>query len=175
MGRSTGVFEHDRARLLETARREAQRAVETYDHDAESSRLADSVQAAVAGTAALQVGALGLGTIVTILAATTPRSTSPASWPRARSPSGPAGAAGAPRGRQGRAAREGGGHAHAADGRAHRQFDAELERSLQRIREAIAPYTRFVRSERERLDMANADLRRGSTGGWAGVPREVDA
>ena len=31
------------------------------------------------------------------------------------------------------------------------QFDAELERSVQRINEAIAPYTRFIRGERERL------------------------
>src|SRR5204862_2037766 len=46
------------------------RAVESYDHDAESSRMAESVQVAVAGTAALQVGALGLGTVVTMLATT---------------------------------------------------------------------------------------------------------
>jgi len=70
VGRVAGVFEHDRARLLEGARRESQRAVEAYDHDAESSRMAESVQVAVAGTAALQVGALGLGTIVTMLATT---------------------------------------------------------------------------------------------------------
>ena len=30
-------------------------------------------------------------------------------------------------------------------------FDDELERSLHRIREAIAPYTRFVRAERDKL------------------------
>ncbi|HET8644033.1 MAG TPA: dynamin family protein, partial [Vicinamibacteria bacterium] len=68
VGQVTGVFEHDRDQLLVAARREALRAVETYDRDHESERLASTVQAAVAGTAALQVSALGLGTIVTVLA-----------------------------------------------------------------------------------------------------------
>ena len=36
VGSVSGGFEHDRARLLEDARREAQRAVESYDRDAES-------------------------------------------------------------------------------------------------------------------------------------------
>jgi chromosome segregation ATPase len=39
-----------------------------------------------------------------------------------------------------------------------RQFGAELERSTQRINEAIAPYTRFIRGERERLDATRAQL-----------------
>src|SRR5207247_2353384 len=58
-------------RLLERVQREAQRAVESYDQEAEASRLADSVQKAVASAAALQVGALGLGTVLVILATTT--------------------------------------------------------------------------------------------------------
>jgi hypothetical protein len=40
------------------------------------------------------------------------------------------------------------------------QFDQERARSLQRLQEAVAPYTRFVRSERARLDEADAELRR---------------
>jgi hypothetical protein len=40
------------------------------------------------------------------------------------------------------------------------QFDQELEKSLQRIREAISPYTRFVRGEKERLGDVRQDLRR---------------
>jgi hypothetical protein len=40
------------------------------------------------------------------------------------------------------------------------QFDQELEKSLQRIREAVAPYTRFVRAEKERLGEVRADLGR---------------
>jgi hypothetical protein len=39
------------------------------------------------------------------------------------------------------------------------QFEHELERSVERIREAIAPYTRFVRTQTERLNRYDADLK----------------
>jgi hypothetical protein len=38
------------------------------------------------------------------------------------------------------------------------QFNAELTRSMERIREAIAPYTRFVRLEQERVSNAAGNL-----------------
>ena len=38
------------------------------------------------------------------------------------------------------------------------QFERELERSLHRLGEAIAPYTRFIRTEREKLERVRADL-----------------
>ena len=41
------------------------------------------------------------------------------------------------------------------------QFDREVERSLSRVRDAIAPYSRFVRTEHERLESAHADLTTG--------------
>jgi len=40
-----------------------------------------------------------------------------------------------------------------------RQFEAELAQSVQRIKEAIAPYTRFVRVEREKLTLLSDTLR----------------
>ena len=39
-----------------------------------------------------------------------------------------------------------------------RQFDAELARSVERLREALAPYTRFVRLEQERVGGADTAL-----------------
>ena len=39
-----------------------------------------------------------------------------------------------------------------------RQFEKELTDSVQRLRDAIAPYTRFVRVEREKLDQLNNSL-----------------
>jgi len=39
-----------------------------------------------------------------------------------------------------------------------RQFDAELNRSVERMREAIAPYTRFVRTEHARMSRAGEAL-----------------
>jgi hypothetical protein len=160
VGRVMGVFEHDRARLLEGVRREAQRALETYDRDKESSRLAESVQVAVAGTAALQVGALGLGTIFTMLATTTMADMTGILAAGALSVLGllilPAR----------RAAAKNELRAKVEDMRKRlmsaltAQFDQELEKSLQRIREAVAPYTRFVRAEKERLGEVRADLGR---------------
>ena len=145
VGRVAGVFEHDRARLLEGARRESQRAVESYDHDAESSRMADSVQVAVAGTAALQVGALGLGTIVTMLATTALGDITGLVAAGALSVIGllvlPA--------KRGTAKRELREKVEAMRKRLMEalaaQFDHELAHSLARIREAVSPYTRFVR------------------------------
>lgn len=160
VGRVAGVFEHDRVRLLEAARREAARAVEGYDRDAESSRLAESVQVALAETAVLQVGALGLGTVLTMLATTTMADVTGVLAAGALSVLGllvlPA-------------------KRVAAKNELRRkvesmrvrlmealttQFDQELGHSLGRIREAISPYTRFVRSERERLSEVRQELRR---------------
>ena len=39
-----------------------------------------------------------------------------------------------------------------------RQFDTELNRSVERMREAIAPYTRFVRTEHARMSEASQAL-----------------
>ncbi|HVR70467.1 MAG TPA: dynamin family protein [Vicinamibacteria bacterium] len=160
VGRVMGVFEHDRARLLESVRRHAQRALESYDRDKESSRLAESVQVAVAGTAALQVGALGLGTIVTMLAGTTMADMTGILAAGALSVLGllilPARRARAKSELRGKVEDMRGKLMSALTG----QFDEELEKSLQRIREAVSPYTRFVRSEKERLFEVREDLRR---------------
>ncbi len=37
-------------------------------------------------------------------------------------------------------------------------FERELSRSVQRLREAIAPYTRFVRSEQQKLGRVEGEL-----------------
>jgi hypothetical protein len=39
-----------------------------------------------------------------------------------------------------------------------RQFDAELNRSVERMRDAIAPYTRFIRAEHTRMTEASSIL-----------------
>jgi small GTP-binding protein len=54
-----------RRELIDTMGRTVQRVVETYDRDQEASELAKHVETAVAQTALLEVGALGLGTLVT--------------------------------------------------------------------------------------------------------------
>ena len=41
----------------------------------------------------------------------------------------------------------------------HDEFQRELERSIQRIRDALAPYDRFVRGERQRTESFLLSLR----------------
>lgn len=38
------------------------------------------------------------------------------------------------------------------------QFNKELNRSLARINDAVAPYTRFVRAERSKMEETQAEL-----------------
>jgi small GTP-binding protein len=155
VGRS---FDFDRTRLLDSVGRAAQRSVETYDRERESSRLADSVQVAVAGTALAEVGALGLGAILThiavgaaadftgILAASAVAILGLFIIPNRR------GDAKKDLRQKIAVMRE------QLMGSLTAQFDREVEGSLRRIDEAIGPYTRFVRAERDRLTTAREEL-----------------
>ena len=58
-----GSFHEDRARLLDTVGREAQRVVDGYDRRRESEQIADAARTAVAATAAVGAGAVGLGAL----------------------------------------------------------------------------------------------------------------
>jgi hypothetical protein len=161
VGRS---FDQDRTRLLDTVGRAAQRSVESYDRDAEARRLADSVQVAVAGTALVEVGALGLGALITHLAATAAMDVTGI---LAASVVAVMGFLIIPNRR--RLAKEEL-RAKIASVRQQlmtsltTQFDREIEGSVHRIEESIAPYTRFVRAERMRLETARdalGELRNG--------------
>ena len=65
-----GSFHNDRARLMESVGREAQRAVDTYDKHREAGMIADQARVAVAAAAAAGGAAVGLGTIITVAAST---------------------------------------------------------------------------------------------------------
>jgi hypothetical protein len=158
LGKLPAGFEQDRKRLLETVGAASRKAIEGYDREHESSRLADSVQAAVASAALIEVGAVGLGALVTLIATTTAADVTgvlaasalsvvgllvlPAKKRRAKSDL----------------------NRKVADVRERlmsslrQQFEKETEASVSRIEEALAPYTRFVRSERARLTEARGRL-----------------
>jgi hypothetical protein len=160
LGRMRGSFESDRAHLLETVKREAQRAVESYDKDAEGRRLAENVRDAVASTAIIQVGALSLGTIVAFLATSSAVDVTGIMAAGAISVLGllvlPA--------RRRQATGELRDKVHVMReklmGALTAQFDREAERSARKVQEAVGPYTRFVRAERERLTSTREELRR---------------
>ena len=40
------------------------------------------------------------------------------------------------------------------------QFEQEMKQSIARIQEAIAPYTRFIRAERDRLNESREEIAR---------------
>jgi small GTP-binding protein len=158
VGQVGGSFDLDRGRLLEGVGREAQRSIDSYDRNAEAQRLADSVQAAVAGTALMQVGAIGLGAVITHVAVT-----AAADWTGilAASTLAVVGLLILPNRR--RQAKE---ELHQKITALRTelmdnltgQFDHELDRSVRRIDEAIAPYTRFVRAERTQLAESQTEL-----------------
>ena len=82
-----GSFHSDRARLMESVGKEAQRVVDSYDQQREAASIADQARTAVAAAAAAGGAALGLGTIITAAAHDGRRRRRPAFcwrawWPR---------------------------------------------------------------------------------------------
>jgi hypothetical protein len=146
-----GSFHYDRDRLMTAVGREAARVVETFDKKQEAQSIAEGAQTAVAASAALEVGAVGLGTLVTVLATTAAADVTGVLMASVLAAVGlfiiPA------RRKQAKAQlREKVAALRAQLVQSLRsQFEKEIERSLHQIEEAIAPYTRFVRSERSKL------------------------
>jgi small GTP-binding protein len=167
-------FHDERRRMVEGVGGAAQKVVDTYDRRREASDLADGARNAVAAAAATGAGALGLGAIITFAATTAAADFTgillasviaacgffiiPAKRKRAKAQM-----------------RE-----RIADVRARlstalrKQFEEEIGRSSARMRESIAPYSRFVRAEGEKLGEADARLARLRTD-LARVRERVDA
>jgi small GTP-binding protein len=152
-------FHYDRTRLIEAVGREAQKVVDSYDRRREAQELADGARNAVATAAAVGAGALGLGTIVTIAATTAAADVTgiilasvlaaigffilPARRQKAKDEMRTKIAA--VRARLSTALRQ--------------QLRKEIERSVDRIRESIAPYSRFIRAEGDKLQGVDQELR----------------
>jgi len=151
-------FDYDRDRLLATVGKTAQRTVEGYDREAESERMAGSVQLAVASAALLEAGAIGLGATVALVAASAAVDITGILAASALALLGlfviPNRRRTAKRELSERIEIMRDGLMTGLTG----QFEREMERSLGRLREAIAPYTRFVRSESEHLQESRTRL-----------------
>jgi small GTP-binding protein len=152
VGEVGGRFETDRARLLETVGRAARDGMASYDRVAEAHRMAEDLQKAVTSTALLEVGAVGLGTAVALAASSTAADITGLT---AAGLMAVLGLFVLPYRRR---------HAKADLKRKisalrtglmtalTRHFEGEAERGRQRLEATIAPYTRFVRSESDRLE-----------------------
>jgi small GTP-binding protein len=154
-----GRFHYDRTRLIDSVGREAQRVVDSYDQRREARELADSARNAVATAAAVGAGALGLGTIVTIAATTAAADVTgvilasvvaaigffilPAKRQKAKD----------------EMRRKIAGVRQRLSDALRNQFGQEIQRSGDRIREGIAPYSRFIRAEGEKLQTVEQELR----------------
>jgi small GTP-binding protein len=159
VGDDAGQFHYDRTRLIDATTRATQRVVDSYDTRREAQTIADNARNAVAATAAAGAGALGLGTIVTVAASTAAADITgivmasvlaavgffilPAKRQKAKDEM----------------------RLKMADVRERltealrKQLTQEIQASANRIREGIAPYSRFIRSEGDKLKAVEQELR----------------
>lgn len=151
-------FDYDRRALLSSVGRKAQDVVAGYDPAREARQLSESVRGAVVSTGLAEVGAVGLGALVVAAASTVAVDITgilaaslvallgfgilPAKRRRAQ----------AQFRERSDALRE------RLIGTLRQQFAGELDRSIARIREAVAPYTRFVRAERDKTAALHEEL-----------------
>lgn len=151
IGQVGGSFDYNRDQLLNSVGRTAKDVVESYDREAEARQLANAMRDAVAQTALAEIGAISLGTAIAVLVGTAAADITGIL------------AAGLIAGlgfyiipvRKRRAQQEFRRKTNELRLRLKavmsEQFERELDASLQRIRDAISPYTRFVRAEREKV------------------------
>jgi small GTP-binding protein len=167
-------FHFDRRRMLDSVGRAAQQVVDGYDRQKEASELADGARNAVATAAAVGAGAVGLGAIVTIAASTAAADVTGLVMASVLAAVGffviPA------KRKQGKdAMRHKIAEVRQRLGESLRaQFKKEIARSTERIRGSIAPYSRFVRAEGEKLEGTENELARIAEG-LASVTSRVEA
>lgn len=151
-------FNLDRNHLIETVARDARQVVESYDHQNEAEAIADGAQGAVAAAAAIEVGAVGLGTLITILATTLTADVTGVLVAGAVAVLGlfviPA--------RRRKANKELTEKISTLRQQLstslQSRFNQEIKRSIERIDTAITPYTRFVRVEKQNLIDSNETI-----------------
>jgi small GTP-binding protein len=154
-----GRFHYDRTRLIDSVGRESQRVVDSYDRRKEARELADGARNAVAAAAAVSAGAVGLGTIVAMAATTAAADVTGIVMASVVAALGffilPA--------KRERGKEEM--RRKIADVRQrlstalHAQFEQEIGKSGNRIRESIGPYSRFIRAEGDKLRTTEQELR----------------
>ena len=158
IGQIGGAFDYNRRQLLQAVARTARQVVEGYDRSAEAIKLAEEMRSAVAQTALTSVGALSLGTLIAVLVGTT---AADVTGVLAAVTLGGLGLFIIPAKKR-QAQRQF--HTKIDELRQQlqaamtTQFETELSRSLATLRDSIAPYTRFVRAEHEKVSRLHDEL-----------------
>jgi small GTP-binding protein len=158
VGQVGGGFDYTRRDLLQSISRRVEEVVESYDREREARELADSVRNAVTHTAIAELGAVGLGTAIAVLIGTAAADVTGILAGTIVAGLGlfiiPA--------RRKQATNEFLSKTDTLRGRLSDaltdQFRRETTRSEEHIREAIAPYVRFVRTEHERVTSFRSEL-----------------
>ncbi len=155
---SIGNFDYNREKLIDAVGSESSRVVDSYDKETEARKIAESAQTAVAATAVLEVGAIGLGALIATLATTVAADVTGVLLASMLAVLGllviPA--------RKRQANKEMSKKitemrlqlVQSLDG----EFQKEIQRSLEHIQKAITPYSRFVRTEHQKLIEANTEI-----------------
>jgi small GTP-binding protein len=157
-GPREGTLAYDRQRLIDSIGTATDRAVSSYDKEREAAELAETARSAVASAALLEIGGLGIGAAVAALATATWLDVTGIVAGITFMTLGllvlPA------RKRQANQSLS----EKLADLRQRlmssltEQFNREMRRSAQRIEDTVAPFGRFVRSEREKLERQQETL-----------------
>ncbi len=158
MGEVGGQFRYDRREKLDSVSRRAQQEVDRYDADAHARQLSMSVRNAVAAVAVAEAGAVGLGALVVAAAST---AAVDITGILAASVLAGVGLVVLPMKRR-QARKDFYTRSTELQERLvtvmREQFDHELNRSIARIEEAVAPYTRFVRGAQGEMEQMRDEL-----------------
>lgn len=152
IGEVGGRFRYDRGALIESLQGRAHEVLDDFVPEEEARRVADALQASVVRTGLIQVGGLGLGAATVALLTT-------AAWDLTGVAAGLTvmglGLLVLPRQRRRAKRRLHDQMQELRDGLERglgQQLEDEIRRAAERLTNAVAPYTRFVRTELERLE-----------------------
>ncbi|MDQ6670553.1 MAG: dynamin family protein [Chloroflexota bacterium] len=156
--RLAGSFEYDRRALLATLGQTARGVLQRHDHHREAAELAASVREAITQATLLEAGAVGLGAVTMAILGS---AAADVSGLLAASVLAGVGLWLLPRKRRQAKAQF---RSRTEELRTRLmtalrdEFQRELDRSAQRIRDALAPYNRFVHAERDRTQQFAQEL-----------------
>jgi hypothetical protein len=153
-----GGFQYNRQALLDSIGRLANRVVSGYNREEEARKIANEVQGTFAATALAEIGAIGLGTVIVTLVT---GAAADVTGILLATVLGIGGFYLIPRKRR-QAKRQFSARIAELRQQLHeslqRQAHEEIAASAERINETIAPYRRFVETQRARLNDARAAL-----------------
>ena len=153
-----GSFEYNRNALIESVATSAQQVVASYNREHESEALAEEVRGAIAGSALVGIGAVGLGALLVALLHTAALDFTGILAAGVLAVGGLYLIPNKRRQVKNQFRERLAELKERLLGTMNRAFDTEIDKMITRIRDAIAPYTRFIRSQREVLVNVQAKL-----------------